>query len=229
MYKIANNCHIGIDADLYPFGKKIIRKNNQIYAMKIHFWVLSQIVPFAPEMQEQKKELKTEKNISNGKNCFKTMKQKDEFIKAILTNPNDSKATNKKATEEIKGFEVLLNKNRFNTKCLHIVTTDNKKISISKTILIGRKKDTKTILFESMRQEIEDQIEEFKNFNSNTKPEIDAEVDHEVPFESITKQTDEEIRHRKLNTEMKSEWINFHRQYAKLRWLTKKENRNRKF
>ena len=140
---------------------------------------------------------------------------------------------------------VSITSTKYNNKCFEVYVDDIwYPCSIKR--LSGSKRTESDNLNRGLRLAIEPQIKEFKcdnplNINDicpihNTKLGPNAEVDHEIPFKVLVTDWKKTNKNVKYNYDLdkkdyiiiepwRTSWYNFHRNNAKLRWLSKKGNR----
>ena len=135
----------------------------------------------------------------------------------------------KRPVEDIKDICIIKNAKKFHSKCLGFkFGGDNEFHLISKRYLTGGIVSEKTLLFEAMRNELKDLLP--KSNHKNEDMEIDdheqeSVVDHNLvslkqvvdaflkSYQGETARTNEDIKHSKLNAEMREAWLKFYEKY----------------
>lgn len=147
--------------------------------------------------------------------------------------------------EEIDTF-FIASSGLYNTYCLHIRLTDGTEVVVSADRLAGEGRTQQETRNRALRNAIEPQIEMFRQTHplcptdlcpiENIPFGVDAQVDHyNPPFHILVKEWLDEIGVKptaiysvgnyQLEEPYKIHWIEYHRKYANLRWLSKEGNK----
>jgi hypothetical protein len=148
-------------------------------------------------------------------------------------------------TEDIDTF-FIASSGRFNTLCLHIRLKDGTDTDVSSDRLAGERRSQYENRIRALRTAIEPQIELFRQTHplcptdicpiENIPLGVDAQVDHyNPPFHILVKEWLDEINVKpsaiysagvyRFEEPYQTQWIQYHKTYANLRWLSKEGNK----